>query len=164
MKQTAILIYLFSLSILCIGQTEENIIKAEHYKTRTFNVAIFPAEHRELLGSGVPFTPTREDIVKAELALKERLKEINYALTNQSSTPVIHENLKKYSRQYFGYINESGQRILLLNSFWTSRLADYQNSWLHGIIMVFDGGSYFWNIKYNLDTDELFELMVNGYA
>jgi len=163
MKLTVIVFLLFSLPFSSTGQKENDIITAEHYKSSKFDVAIFPAEHKEFIG-GVPFTPTREDINNVELALRERLKELNYELSNQASTPVIHKNLKKYRRQYFGYINDSGQRILLINSFWKSRSEDYHKSWLNRMIIVFDGGSYFWNIKYNLDTDELFDLLVNGYG
>jgi hypothetical protein len=81
---------------------------------------------------------------------------------NQSSSPIIHKNLKKYKRQYFGYINEKGEKILYINSLWKKN--EKETKWLQQIIMVSDGGSHYWNIEYNLETEELENLKVNGYA
>ena len=134
---------------------------AEHFKTRQFEVAIFLESSNELMQQN-RFTPTKEEIIKAENALKSKLKFINNPLMNQSSSPIIHKNLKKYKRQYFGYINEKGEKILYINSLWKKN--EKETKWLQQIIMVSDGGSHYWNIEYNLETDELENLKVNGYA
>ncbi|MCA1965502.1 MAG: hypothetical protein LDL23_02500 [Flavobacterium sp.] len=134
---------------------------AEHFKTRQFEVAIFPESSNELMQQN-RFTPTKEEIIKAENALKSKLKFINNPLMNQSSSPIIHKNLKKYKRQYFGYINEKGEKILYINSLWKKN--EKETKWLQQIIMVSDGGSHYWNIEYNLETEELENLKVNGYA
>ena len=68
---------------------------AEHFKTRQFEVAIFPESSNELMQQN-RFTPTKEEIIKAENALKSKLKYINNPLINQSSSTIIHKNLKKY--------------------------------------------------------------------
>jgi hypothetical protein len=138
----------------------ENIV--DHYKTKRFDAAIFPKGHQDFI-SGNRFTPSREEIELAELALENELEKLNKRLENQSSTPIIHKNLSKYRRQYFGYIDENGHRILLINCFWSARKG-ISDGWLEGRIMVLDGGSYFWNIKYDLDEKKLFDLSVNGYA
>ncbi len=52
---------------------------------------------------------------------------------------------------------------MLINCFW-ARDKDDTERWLKGRIMVLDGGSYYWNVKFNLDKKQLFELDVNGYA
>jgi hypothetical protein len=134
---------------------------AEHFKTRQFEVAIFLESSNELMQQN-RFTPTKEEIIKAENALKSKLKFINNPLMNQSSSPIIHKNLKKYKRQYFGYINEKGEKILYINSLWKKN--EKETKWLQQIIMVSDGGSHYWNIEYNLETEELENLKVNGYA
>jgi hypothetical protein len=134
---------------------------AEHFKTKQFEVAIFPESSNEIMQQN-RFTPTKEEIIKAENALKSKLKFINNLLINQSSTPIIHRNLKKYKRQYFGYINDKGERILYINSLWSKSYKD--NIWLNEIIWISDGGSHYWNIQYNLETNELENLKVNGYA
>ena len=144
------------------GQTDTTFKKADHYKTKEFDVAIFPVNYLDLI-PGQRFTPTRQEIDKAEIALNNNLKILNKQLVNQSSTPIIHKNLHKYKRQYFGYIDKNGNRILLINCFW-SKDKDDTDRWLTGRIMVLDGGSYYWNVKFNLDKNELFDLDINGYA
>lgn len=134
---------------------------AENFKTDEFNIAIFPQEHSEFLPEK-RFTPTKEDILQAEKALKTNLKFINKNLANQSSSPIIHKNLKKYKRQYFGCYDEQGRKYLLINSFWSDRIEE--KGWLNGMVIVMDGGSYYWQIKYYLENDELKDLSVNGYA
>ena len=134
---------------------------AEHFKTKQFEVAIFPESSYEIM-PGKRFTPTKEEIFEAEKALKSKLKEANRNLENQYNSPIIHRNLKKYKRQYFGFINDKGEKILYINSLWKKN--EEETEWLQQIIMVSDGGSHYWNIEYNLETDELINLSVNGSA
>lgn len=134
---------------------------AENFKTTDFDVAIFPEEYSEMMPNK-RFSPSQEDVLKAEKALRLKLKEINKDLINQSSSPVIHKNLKKYKRQYFGFYDEDGRQYLLINAFWSDN--DYNHDWLHTRIIILDGGSYYWNIKYYIDLDDLKELNVNGCA
>lgn len=136
---------------------------AEHFKTRQFEVAIFPESSNDLMQQN-RFTPTKEEVFKAENALKLKLKYINNPLINQSSSTIIHKNLKKYKRQYFGYINDKGEKILYINSLWSKSIKEHHWHWLNEIIMVSDGGSHYWNIEFNLETDELINLSVNGPA
>ena len=112
--------------------------KADHYKTKKFDVAIFPKNYFEFI-SDQRFTPTRQEIDKAEIALCNNLKISNKQLVNQSSTPSIHIKLNKYKRQYFGYIDKNGDRILFINSFW-SKNENNTERWLTSEIMVLDGG------------------------
>lgn len=91
---------------------------------------------------------------KAETALKQQLKKLNSRLINQAFSPVIYKNLKKYKRQYFGYINKNNEHTLFINCFWGNEIF-HENEWLKNRIMVLDGGSYYWNVKYNIEKDEL---------
>ena len=93
--------------------------------------------------------------------MRAKLKQINYQKSDQFG-PIIHENLPKYRRQYVGNINKKGQKIIWINFLWTkendeSRLAK-------DVLYVDDGGSYYWNIKVNIVTEELTDLMINGVA
>jgi hypothetical protein len=144
------------------GQTDTALTKVDHYKTNNFDVAIFPAKYNDLI-PGQRFTPTRLEIDVAEFILLTDLKTLNKPLINQSSSPIIHKNLNKYKRQYFGYIDKNGDRILLINCFWSDdKYVD--NNWLNSRIYVLDGGSYFWSVKFNLNSGRLFDLDINGYA
>lgn len=133
---------------------------AEHYQTRDYDIAIFPKEY-QLHGFEKRFTPTKEEIFLAEEALQTQLKKINKNLPNQSHGPVIHKNLNKYKRQYFGVYDENGKKILLINFFWEDRPNEY---WLQSEVQVDDGGSYYWQIKFSVEENQLFDLYINGYA
>ena len=120
------------------------------------------------------FTPTIDDIQKTERILEQNLKEANKSRTNQvDNCPVIHKKLKSYRRQYFGYIDSSGKKIIYITFNWDrysifDRLRGYykdeSENWKKEKEMVLDGCSYHWEIKINLDTEEVFELGVNGVA
>lgn len=142
-------------TIICEAQTKPVI---KNLKTSSFDVAIFPAEYFD--DANKHFTPSKEDVIRAENALMTDLAELNKDLTGQDKTPVIHKNLSRYFRQYSGYINKSGQHILLINNLWKKERLSYE--WLKEIIDVADGGSYYWNIKYNCSTGELYDLMINS--
>ncbi|MBU1013490.1 MAG: hypothetical protein KKG99_10830 [Bacteroidetes bacterium] len=145
---------------MAIGQS----VATDHYKTKTFDCIIFPATSNELIG-GERFTPTRIEIQKAEKLLNEGLKNINASLLNQNGSdqsPIIHEKLKKYKRQYFGYIDKNKSKLLFINCFWPNKR--HLDNWDKQMIFVLDGGSYYWSIKVNLETEELFELSINGNA
>jgi hypothetical protein len=162
MKKYSILISFFILLVTKIFGQSENII-ADHYKTKKFNVAIFPETSLDMI-SGKRFTPNRNEINMAEKKLKQKLKKLNANLINQSSTPIIHRKLRKYKRQYFGYF-DNNSKILLINCFWEKKNdRDDVKQWLKERIEVHDGGSYYWEIKYNIDTDEFFGLEINGYG
>ncbi|RYX84083.1 hypothetical protein EON73_03565 [bacterium] len=161
-RQLTILTAILLTVLKSFGQANITFTKAEHYKTNNFNVAIFPAYSLDMI-PGKRFTPTRQEIDKAEITLRKDLKALNKHLGNQNQTPIVHKNLSKYNRQYFGYIDKMGARILLINCFW-SKNKDDTDRWLTSRIRTLDGGSYYWNVKFNIDKEELFDLDVNGSA
>jgi len=158
----ALLTILLLFDLNSFGQIETTVVKIDHYKTKKFDVAIFPTSYIDVFPRK-SFTPTRKDIAKAEIALRTELKELNKRQINQQTTPIIHKNLNKYKRQYFGIFDKNGNRILLINSFW-GNAEETKEKWLKDKIYVLDGGSFYWNIKFNLDTDKLFDLQINGYG
>lgn len=162
MKNIQIIILMLLLnSMNCVSQQKKSIV-AENYKTENFDVAIFPKTYIDLLPEK-RFTPTKAQVDLAELEMKTNLKVINLKRVNQDSNHLIDKNLKKYLRQYFGYIDENGDEILIINSFWKGEKY-YKETWLNERVSVNDGGSYFWEVKYNITKGKLFDLYVNGYA
>jgi hypothetical protein len=162
-----ILLTILSLAFMtCLSvsaQMTPDSIQTDHYKTKQFDCVIFPDNYIDLIG-GERFTPSRNEVDQAEKALIENLEELNNPLINQGGkyNPIIHKNLKKYNRQYFGYIDKNGDKILLINCFW--RQKNRFDNWTKERVMVFDGGSHYWSIKLNLTTGKLFDLSVNGIA
>lgn len=120
------------------------------------------------------FTPTIDQIEKAEAILKQNLEQANSQLINQvDNCPIIHNNLKNYRRQYFGYIDSEGNKVIYATFNWErftlldrirGNSKDDSAQWKIKKEMVLDGCSHHWEIKINLDTEELFDLGVNGLA
>jgi hypothetical protein len=71
------------------GQVDTTFKMVDHYKTKKFDTAIFPANYLDNI-PGQRFTPSRQEIDKAEIGLKNNLKALNNPIVNQSSTPIIH--------------------------------------------------------------------------
>ena len=118
------------------------------------------------------FTPTIDQIEKAETILSKNLQRTNNPLINQGGNcPIIHENLKYYRRQYFGYEDSIGNKVIYTTFNWDrysliDRIRGYSkdknDKWKREKEMVLDGCSFHWEIKINLDNKELFDLGVNG--
>lgn len=111
------------------------------------------------------FTPSAQDIEAVELLLNTRLKEINFRMVNQGKKlgPVIHDNLAKYARQYFGYISPSGDRIVFVSNLWEANYkTENDKNWKIGAVIVMDGGSNYWQVKANLTKQSLYDLSING--
>jgi len=165
MKNKAIILFTIFLymTLWCSAHSVLDSINAEHYQTKNFDIVIFPEYSPDLMPSVLRFTPTKEEVDQAEDALTKQLPALNSDKQNQYETPIIDKHLPKYKRQYFGYIDQNGNRILLINCFWRKD-KDSDLHWLHEKINVLDGGSYYWNVKFNLKKNELFDLNVNGEA
>jgi hypothetical protein len=58
--------------------------------------------------------------------------------------------------------NKNGEKEIWLNCIHKNELDDFLN-WKHKILIIGDGGPYFFQIKINL-TKKYYELQVNGYA
>ena len=159
MKNTIILLF-FSCALW--GQTKQQKTVAEFYKCRGADCAIFPDTYLDFPLLQNKFIPTHKQVDDAELLLKRKLKNINIdsGYQNQLGGPVIHKKLRHYKRQYYGYKDSKGHRILLINCVWSKD--EFSEHWLDSYILVNDGGSYYWNIKVDLETGTLFDLEVNG--
>jgi hypothetical protein len=119
------------------------------------------------------FTPTRKELALAEQILKEQIEKANQPRVNQfGRKEYIHRNLNKYFRQYVGFINGNGDRVIHINLYWDKytvfdRLKGYWDERLDftsDYAVVLDGGSRYWNVNVNLTTKSLYNLWVNGVA
>ena len=112
------------------------------------------------------FTPTEKMIFDLESQLKSEIKTLTSKAPNQGKGlgPIIHKNLDKYFRQYIGLTDEKGVKYILINFVWTTSGVLGTKDPLTYWIKVHDGGSNFWNIKYNLSTRTFYDGQVNGVA
>jgi hypothetical protein len=167
---------LFFLVICGLSANAQRIIKAEKvsgYSTHiigdTFEGAIFSSE----LQNVSHFIPSNTEVVLAESLLPKLLNSIKPINTygNEHNT-IIRKNLRNYYRQYFGYIDKNGDKIIYIrflfkyNGFVQRDNRKNKNipDWQKGEIIVKDGGTSFWQIKINLKTRSYFDYFVNGEA
>lgn len=137
---------------------QSTYIKGKGYRGIIFDTSVFvlksikDQKDRHLL--------TKSDVEKAEQLLKNNLQALNQKKINQTAgCPIIHKKLKKFYRQYLGFINQKGEVIVWINCFWDKELIERARS---EIIQVNDGCSYFWNIEVNITTCQLQDLEING--
>jgi hypothetical protein len=106
------------------------------------------------------FNPKKEEIIRVEKSLKTRITEINKEHLNQfNKSEYLENNLLKYNRQYFGYINENGEKVIYINLFKESIDCEMDTE-----LIVLDGCSDYWQISFVLDTQEFRDFRVNGCA
>ncbi len=111
------------------------------------------------------FTPTEMEIQKVEAQLKNEIEGLNRNYRNQHRR--IDKNLKFYVRQYVGYVNEDGEKVIHINFLpktYTEIGMDNveRKVWKERWIETEDGGSSYWQIKYSLKTKKFFDFFVNG--
>lgn len=115
------------------------------------------------------FTPSFSEISELEILLSRHIKKINSNRLNQGNQSLIHRNLKKYKRQYIGYFDEKGERVIYVKFLWKGyqyfddngkEIEIWKTQWLE----IFDGGSSYWQIKYNPDLKIFSDLAVNGVS
>jgi len=151
----------FSLACLYLSaQNSENIyVKGNDYEGIIFNYDKKRYNSNYINGF---FTPTIAEIKIVEKALKEQLENLNKFQVNRIiENPIIHENLDNYRRQYYGYIDKNGFKIIYINCFW--KYTKHQD-WQSKFIGVDDGGSYYWQVKFHIEENRLFNLTINGNA
>lgn len=96
------------------------------------------------------------DVLLAEKYLRGQMPAIDTFPTYP--LPAVHQKLGGYRRQYVGYVNGAGERIVWVNAFWGNGPLD------RGVLMVHDGGNHFWQVKVNLTRKKVYDLSINGEA
>ena len=105
------------------------------------------------------YTPTNDDIVKAEQLVKKRLAYVNRNHENQGGRcPVVDEHILKYERQYVGFTDMHGYHIIWINFIWDDNVKDRLGE---DIILTEGGCSRYWHLKVNVDTEKVYGLEVN---
>ena len=136
-------------------------VAVDHYTSGKFECAIFPESYPTDLG-GKPFTPSHDQADEALKGLETSLKKLK--VDNKDNRDDILKNIAKYKVQIFGVTDKNGAKILFLNWFRNddNKDKDLAANWLTDMILVQDGGIYFWTIKYDADKHEFFEFKTNG--
>jgi hypothetical protein len=158
MKLIITLIFFHLLSSNAISQ------EVEHVKTQRYSGYIFPTNANILLGiqgQSDKFTPDKKAIEKFEYQLTEKIKELTKDLPDQGKgCPNINKrHLRKYIRQYFGFIVRGEDKVLFVNFVWSKGIGT--NKLDKNLVSVLDGCTRYWSIQYNITKDYFYNLVVN---
>jgi hypothetical protein len=151
-----IIIVLFALAPLgYLGAANGKKAAAESYKTKQFSAAIFPASYKNAPPSANKgrFTPSHANVDSAEVALRTKLNVISQDYT-------IAKDLDHYYRQYLGYMDDKGHHYITIGFVWMDKVSS--KKYLNNFIVLKDGGDKQWQVKFDVETNSLFELAVNA--
>jgi hypothetical protein len=73
------------------------------------------------------------------------------------------DKFEMYVVQSIAVRNKNGEKEIWLNCIHKNVLNDFDNDWKKAIMLILDGGPYFFNIKINLTKKIYYDLQVNGY-
>lgn len=157
----AILALLPSITICQNQQQTRHTWTCTNIKTSDFEGYIFSKEFYvdfKVENEDTRYTPSNGDIDKAEALIRKHIAYMNREHDHQDSCPLIDENLKKYKRQYVGFTDVYGAKILWVNFVWDPKLDEKLD---HEITTVEGGCSHYFSLKINLDTKTIYDLVVN---
>jgi hypothetical protein len=154
--------------VICVFTGNISSQEAISVKGKGYDGYIFDKEHFVWLSienQKERYTPTKEDIVQVEKLLKDSM---NYILKNQLHShyykpPINKRTLKKYRRQYVGFLTKDNNVVIWIN-FAINNKEIGDNEFFKDIISVYDGGSDYWSIFVNLTKKELFGMEINGIS
>jgi hypothetical protein len=114
------------------------------------------AHHNRMGGITPPYwAPTSEEIARLEGQLKPYLEGV--ATLGAKAAIAKLENSK---RQYLGY-TDADKKWVFVNSICEASWKRH-GFWYDDIIIVFDGGPCFFNVRYDLSSAQFDQLQING--
>jgi hypothetical protein len=107
------------------------------------------------------FTPTIEEVNQTEYILKLDFKKPN----KSNEGRFISRNLKNYKRQYLGFVNADGDKMIHV-SFYLDKNSKKQDNrfWKEEYKIILDGGVSYWIAIINLKTNKLEVVAINGVS
>jgi len=162
MKITRILLFLgiyLLYSPLSFSQTENKLITGVNYRGVIFHKDI-KLTPEDTVTRWTPSDIEIEELEKNLISFISKQKKVNQV----GNYPIISKNLDKYIRQYAGYISSKGEKIIYVNCFWYEQNDPFSKGWEKKLIQVFDGGSYYWQIHFNVLKKKFSGYSVNGIA
>ena len=141
------------ISINCFSQLDEKDIIFDWENSNYLSYSINTSYQK--------FTPSIEEIESAKKLSISYIDSLNHTQeTINNKDNVSDINFNNYYKQYLGYIDESGQRILYINACCSSYIEKHglEKDWF----FVFGGGSCFFNAQIDIDSKACIKFTING--
>jgi hypothetical protein len=138
----------------------------DHYQTKYFDIVIFSKDYYAVDNLDpdlkIRFTPTRSQVDSCENALLNDSIRGNIGQDSMGKMRVYYSTFKKntlamYKRQYFGFIDSNGNKIIIINAISCREEEEILRKWVEAQISLEDGDT--WVVKYNLSTKKLYDFI-----
>lgn len=168
MKKLILVISLFMLPLVCFAQLSENF---EEVITDSVDGVIitqsaakyyYHPDYKKTNENGY-FTPTKDEVLKAERKLVEYLDQ--YKPANTFDVSPLSKDLVKYKRYYVGVILEGEKKIWLKFVYYDETFKHYMemSDWKHALpIEVDGGGNHYFRVLYDIKSDRIVNFNMNG--
>ncbi|MDP4218675.1 MAG: hypothetical protein Q8927_20955 [Bacteroidota bacterium] len=157
------LLFIATAFILASGHKEHRVDLASSTSSRdgvdTSKYVILPFNNRTnyVFKEGRPAPLSKDEVDRIEVYVQKTMSECQ---RRAGKYRIFPQPVDKYMRQYIAIFNARGQKIVWVNLFCT----DDGFNWHKQVYMVEDGGGCYFNLKINLATRKVYDLMVNGIA
>jgi len=131
-------------------------IKSKNYKGYIFSndYFVFGINPRNTKSH---YTPTIQDIQEVETILIDNID----VFASKFNPNMTKKNLKKYVRQYFGFINEDNEIVIYVN--FLKNIDQNQKLKINKeFLSILDGGDDYWQVYINIIRKKLFGLTINS--
>lgn len=106
---------------------------------------------------GIPNSTERFTPTASEVALADSIAESYIRKNDEEYSWPRNFEYKSYYRQYVGYLDKKRGRVIFINSF-----CHPVKSWTQNIVSAKGGGSCYFSIRINLDSNDAFDLLINA--
>ncbi len=156
-RNLILMLTLLSLSFSGFAQTDKKDIIFD-WKAHKENLWISIDTTHQL------FTPSIDEIVLAKKLSIQHIDSLEQIRKNKNSDlgKILRFNHSDYYRQYIGYIDNKGNRVIFINAICSASgdRNDLKKTWW----FVLDGGSCYYQIRIDLKGKKCFDFAVNGEA
>jgi hypothetical protein len=140
--------------------------RARNIEGKGYQGYIFSEHNNALVGiedQVSKFTPDLATVKIFEDKLCESMETLLHDVSEPNAgCPNIQRKLKKYVRQYFGFVNSEGRRILYVNFLWYKNARVFIKQIDNEYIQVSDGCTFYWNVKYDIENNRFYDFRVNS--
>lgn len=152
-------ILLIGFALLCMSgySQESTLMKGKGYTGYAFNKEHFV--FMSIDNQKERYTPTKKDVIQIEKILKDSIGRV-LKKQRYPNTSINRNTLKKYKRQYVGFITKNGDVVIWISLLRNKEIDDVELS--KDIVTVLDGGEKYWSVFINLTKDTLYGVRING--
>jgi hypothetical protein len=144
-------------------RSENTLVEAPEYTGVIFTEKN-TSEYRPVFPSDITgfWEPSTDEVSRAEACTRDLLASVQQDPDDyrKEHAAFILENLENYRRQYLGIVVDGEKRIWTNAFFYEGNYPD----WTSDLVIVLDGGNYYWDIEYVPSKDECARFHVHGEA